>query len=322
MEHHTIGVDIGGTEVKIGLVDDRLQLVEQHAISTRAVRGPAAVVEDVAAVIRPWCQRLKPGPLGIGVGCPGPLSPSRGLIHRSANLPGWVNVPLRDLIAERTSLNVVLDNDAKVAAYGEYRTRPAGEQADLVLITLGTGVGVGVVMAGRLVHGHFENAAELGHMIVQPGGRLCNCGQRGCLEMYASAANVAQRVIEALHDGERSSLKSAGGEVSSITAADVARAAQGGDDLCAKLWDEACYYLAMACVNLQHAFNPRRILLGGGMSNAGDFLLVGVQRHFAALRWRVFDDFPDLEIARLGNQAGMIGAAALALDTFEGVARG
>jgi glucokinase len=143
-------------------------------------------------------------------------------------------------------------------------------------------------------------------MIVVPGGIPCPCGQRGCLEAYASAGAVARRVEAALEAGERSSVRRG------ADAAAIAAAAEGGDALCRRVWDEACFYLAIACINIQHAYNPEVILLGGGMAGAGDFLLSSVRAHFRANQWHLHDDFPRIEPARLGAEAGVVGAGALA----------
>jgi glucokinase len=312
--HRAVGVDIGGTDTKIGLVrfegdSDSLRCAKfeietRLKIPTVADRGPEAVVDDIAAAV----ASLKPPPImGIGVGCPGPLSPSRGVVFGSPNLAGWRDVPLRDLIAERTHQPTVIDNDANLAALGEYCASP-DSPGDLVLMTLGTGIGTGTIIDGRVFHGQFENASEWGHTIVQPGGLPCPCGQCGCLEQYASATAVVGRYTQLARDSDDSSVRP------TVTAADVARLAASGDKVAGEVWDDACRFLATVCVNIQHAVNPGRVLLGGGMSAAGAFLLSRVVRHFDALRWRVHDDFPVIGLSRLGNDAGIVGAARLAVS--------
>ena len=295
--------------------------------------------------------------VGVGVGCPGPLRIRDGCIIRTANLPGWNDVPLRDRLHAQFDLPVTLDNDGNAAAYGEFWVGAGRGSEDLVMLTLGTGVGAGVVLGGRLLHGHFDNAAELGHMIVVPDGLPCRCGQRGCLEQYSSAGAVAQRVITAIQAGEPCELADrvqAGNEPNDaarvptdnphpdrnphrdrkgasdqdpareepdrhelapgrVDAALVAECAQRGDSLCLRIWDEACLYLAVACINIQHAFNPACIVLGGGMSQAGAFLMDRVTDHFTRLQWSLHTDYPRIVPAQLGSDAGVIGAAGLVL---------
>jgi glucokinase len=319
-----VGIDLGGSNLRAALVDDRARIITHVGQPTGADRGPDAVITDMVAmvhhVIDEWCRvtestiRLDTV-LGVGVGAPGPLSVQRGRIIRAANLPGWSDVPLRDTLSQRLGVRVELDNDGNVAALGEYWVR--GSQHDLVMLTLGTGVGAGVVMDGKIVHGHYENAGELGHMIVVPDGLACNCGQRGCLEAYASASNVVRRVVEGIQSGEPSCLSEAVRRGEIIPASRVGECAADGDKLCERIWDEACKMLAIACVNIQHAFNPSIIVLGGGLGAAGSALLDRVSRHVQDQRWSLHDDFPSLERSRLGADAGVVGAAALILTSHD-----
>ena len=177
----------------------------------------------------------------------------------------------------------------------------------------GTGVGGGIITDGRLLRGHFDNGAELGHTIVQPGGRPCGCGQNGCLEAYASASYTARRATEAVEAGERSSLADVLKTNGEITSEDVVNAASVGDALAARIFDETCMYLAVACVNMQHAINPERILMAGGMIHAGeDVLLKPIRQKAAEMTWKAAEDLPEIMFATLGNDAGLIGAAGAA----------
>jgi glucokinase len=182
----------------------------------------------------------------------------------------------------------------------------------MVMFTLGTGVGGGLIIDGRLVRGFFDNAAELGHIIVDPGGLPCGCGQLGCLEAYTSAMHVAKRARSALDAGQDSSLKKLADQGTQIECEHVAQAAADGDPLATTIWDDACKYLALACVMMQHTTNPQRVVMAGGMIAAGDFLLSGIRRHFDRLTWQIVDDQPDIMLATLGNDAGLIGAAGCA----------
>jgi len=306
-----IGIDLGGTRVKVALVAQAGRIIVSDSFSFNASAAPSGVVGQMAALSATLLQRasLSEGEvIGVGVGAPGPLSVLEGRIHHCANLPMWINVPLRDLLSAQLNKPVVLENDGNAAAFGEYWAGAGREGGDLVMLTLGTGVGGGVVIGGRLLHGDFENAAELGHMIVVPDGLPCACGQRGCLEAYASATAVAHRVSEEL---ARASPGGPPPPHKSITAEQVVEAARRGDALCDRVWNEACRYLAVACVNIQHLYNPRRVVLGGGMAQAGAFLGDRVRQFARNMTWKLHDDFPEIVLAQLGYDAGVIGAAGL-----------
>ncbi|MCG3129418.1 MAG: Glucokinase [Phycisphaerae bacterium] len=312
-----LGVDVGGSSIKAGLVDRDGKVVASAVMSTPV--GPDAAVETIAQMFDALLREgrvARSGVVGVGVGTPGPLSPSKGVIYRCANLEGWIDVSIRDLVSRRLDLPVVFDNDGNLAAFGEYWAGAGGRGGDMIALTLGTGVGCGIIIEGRILHGHFENAAEVGHIIVERDGRPCPCGQRGCLEQYASAAGLTKRVKEALAAGAASRLgDDHGRHLDEITSRSIAEAAREGDALCARLWRDACAYLAIACINLQHVINPATIVLGGGLAEAGDFLLDGVRGAFLHHRWRLADDFPVIRRAVLGYDAGMIGAAGWAWAT-------
>ncbi len=310
-----IGIDLGGTNLKGAAVDADGGLLAQHAIPTDLPGGPEAVVAGMVDLADGLLNRLsvsRQALVGLGVGSPGPLSIREGRIIDAANLPGWKDVPLRELLRSKLGAPVVLENDGNAAAYGEFWAGAGRGGADLVMLTLGTGVGAGVIIDGAVLHGHFENAAELGHTVVAVDGLPCACGQRGCLEQYCSAAGMARRVCSAIDDGEPCALSEVAGSGRTIDAAQVAQAARSGDRLCSRLWDDACRHLAVACVNIQHTFNPACVVLGGGMAEAGSFLLDGVTAHFAKQRWHLHEDFPTIKLAELGYDAGVIGAAGLA----------
>lgn len=326
-----VGVDIGGTNLKIALVDRAARIMGQQSVPTVASRGAEAVVQDLVRLAggmltdraKSWSDVA-----GVGVASPGPLDLRLGRIIKAANLPGWRDVPLRDMIAAATGRPAFLDNDANAAAFGEFWSRQvrASHQAegnnhsagDLVFLTLGTGVGAGVILEGRVLHGARDNAAELGHMIVEVDGLNCPCGQRGCLEQYASAAAVARQTELAIRKGEASNLCERMRRGESVDSAAVAHAAECGDALAIRVWDQACLYLAIAIINIQHAYNPSVVLLGGGMSTAGEFLLTRVRHFLEQHQWTLCADLPEVRLAELGNDAGVIGAAAMVWDSRAG----
>lgn len=312
---HSLGIDLGGTNIKGAVCDRGHNIVCQQSIPTEAERGCDHVIArmiELVGELRAAAKLPDDALLGVGVGCPGPLSHSEGLIYHSPNLPGWENVRLRDRMTAALELPVNVENDANAAAFGEF-TAGSGSDADsLIMLTLGTGIGGGVVLDRKLWRGAYDNAGELGHMIVVPGGRPCPCGQVGCLERYSSANAVGQRLVEAVEAGEASTLADAARAGQTVTSEDVLEAADAGDALAQRIWDETCYYLALACVNIQHAFNPQVVVLAGGLINAGDALLEPTRRHFDKLAWQIAQDHPKIVFASLGANAGVIGAAALA----------
>jgi glucokinase len=311
-----VGIDLGGTNLKGGVVDDDREVLCKVSIPTEAEHGPDHVIDlmaDLVDRVIAEASLTKSDIEAVGIGSPGSMSHTHGIIIKPPNLPGWVNVPLRDRIKEMTGLPTTLENDANAAAWGEFWAGAGRGTRHMVMFTLGTGVGGGIITDGRLLRGHFDNGAELGHMIVVPGGRKCGCGQLGCLEAYASASYTARRATEAIQSGEASSLADVLKSEGEITSKHVVNAAAEGDALAARIFDETCYYLAIACVNVQHATNPERILMAGGMIAAGEHaLLKPIREKAAELTWKAADDLPEIIFATLGNDAGLIGAAGAA----------
>jgi glucokinase len=313
-EQYTIGIDLGGTFIKGGICDASAKLVHKDSISTEAEQGFEHVVGRMGALVNQLLTGHgldKSQVAAIGVGAPGPMSHAKGMIYGAPNLPGFVNVPLRDRFAEVTGLTVDLENDANAAAFGEFTAGAAHDADTMVMLTLGTGIGGGVVLHGKLWRGVFDNAGEVGHMIIVPHGRPCPCGQKGCLERYGSAAAVADRLREAVDAGEDSVLKGQCAAGGALDARDVESAARAGDALAQRIWDETCTYLALAIVNLQHLINPEVVVLAGGLINAGDRLLDPLKQRFREQSWKIAPDHPQIRLATLGTDAGTIGAAML-----------
>jgi glucokinase len=312
---YTIGFDVGGTNIEAGICDESGTLVVRRSIKTEAQRGFEHVFERMVALVDSVLGDgglPRADVLALGIGAPGPLSHAEGVIYHAPNLPGWHDIPLRQRLSDATGLVVTLENDANAAAFGEFIAGAGKDVRDMAMLTLGTGIGGGIVLDGRLWRGRYDSAAEVGHTVIVPGGRPCPCGQRGCLERYGSANAVAERLIEAVEAGEPSALKARIEAGESIDARDVLRALDAGDALAARVWDETCYYLALAAVNLQHLLNPELVVLAGGLSKAGERLLTPVRARFEELRWKIAPDAPQIVLATLGTDAGIIGAAALA----------
>jgi glucokinase len=318
---YTIGIDLGGTNIKAGVLDTAGRLVYRCSIETQADGGFEHVFSRLVQLVDELVDAAglaRRDIAAIGYGTPGPMSHKEGIIYASPNLSGWKNIPLRARFTEATGLPVMLDNDANVATYGEFVAGAGKGTRDMVMLTLGTGIGGGIILNGELQRGAFDNAAEIGHSIVVPNGRQCPCGQRGCLERYGSANAVAERFVEALQAGEDSPLKARLAAGETLNSVDIASAARAGDALAARIWDETCMYLAIACVSIQHVLNPECVVFGGGLIGAGDQLLEPIRQHFERQSWRIAKDRPRIEFATLGDDAGIIGAAALARIEYGG----
>ena len=317
---HYLGLDLGGTNVKCGVISDAGDVVAKVSLPTEAEQGPEKVVANMVAAAEQAAAEAGMALRDIaatGIGAPGPLDIANGILIAAPNLPGFDHEPLRDRIAEATGRPAVLENDANAAAFGEF-TFGAGRGdviRHLVMLTLGTGVGGGVIYDGRIIHGHATLAGELGHMIVQPHGRACPCGQHGCLEQYASASSVGRRVVEAIENGENSTLKGAfSGRLARITAKDVFEAAENGDDLSQRIVDETAEYLGIAIVSICRMLDPQMVVFAGGMILAGEFLFGRIREAYKKHTWTLAGTDVKIVTALLGNDAGIIGAASVAMD--------
>jgi len=309
-----VGIDLGGTNIKIGCFDSQIRLLCKTAISTEADMGAETVVDRVG-----WTTEKLLDDNGlsiekveaIGIGAPGPSKLDEGIIIASPNIPSFKNVPLRKMISDRFGKPAILENDANAACWGEYVLGAGKGVEDMVFFTLGTGIGGGVIIDGKLVHGFTDNGAELGHIIIYPDGRKCGCGQRGCVEAYASADSTAKRATEAIRAGEQSSLKKLLEEKGQISCQDVYEHLAAGDKLAKKITEETAKALAIVSVNMLHVTEPQRIVFAGGMIAAGDALLNRIKYYFNEQIWSLKKEPVEITFATLGEDAGIVGAAAL-----------
>ncbi len=318
MSNNYIGIDFGGTNIKIGCFSADLKLLWKTSIPTDAHMGPAIVIDKMAETIKITAQKSNT-PLNtiksVGIGTPGPAAYSQGIIIRCANLPLFTDVPITKILSEKLGKPVILDNDANVACLGEFVAGTGKNIKNMVFFTLGTGIGSGIIADGKLLHGSGDNAAELGHSIVQMNGRLCSCGQRGCGEVYASATNTAKRAMEAIEAGTPSSLKEVLEKKGQITSKDVYEHLAKGDELAKKITDETAEVLAVLCVNALHCTEPEKIVFAGGMIAAGKPLLDRIKYYFKQHIWKIKkEDTIEICFATVGEDAGIIGAAALAKE--------
>jgi glucokinase len=316
-----VGLDVGGSAMKAGAVDDSGRPLSAVSLPTEAQRGPAAGLARMAEAIRAAAASAALGMedvAAVGVATPGLMDIPGGVLLDAPNLGAWRDVPVRRHIAEVFRVPTAFQNDANAAALGEHWAGAGGGCRSLVLFTLGTGIGGGIVLDDRVVEGAHSHAGELGHVRVElTDPRPCGCGRLGCLEAYASATAVVKRAREALAaDGGRSALHAAArGELASR---DVFDAAAAGDELAAKVVEDTAFYLAVGAVNVMHVLNPEVVVFGGGMAAAGEGFLERVRGHVRRLAFPVPAERTAVCYARLGNDAGFIGAAACARQLVRG----
>ena len=304
-------VDIGGTKIALGLSDLEGRALPFRRFPTQVERGPHRILEHALDELEKMAAEAGGRVAAVGVGCGGPLSRSRGLILSPPNLPGWDEFPVVSLIEERMGVPVLLDNDANAAALGEYEYGAGRGVENLVYITISTGIGGGLIVGGRLVYGVGDAAGEVGHMVVAPNGPPCGCGARGCLEALCSGTGIARRAAERLAGGARASTLLGAGGSKEITARAVAEAARAGDRVAVEVWDETIEYLALGLGNIIAALAPEAIILGGGVSTAGDQLLVPLRRRIReSVKIAPVEEVRIVQAA-LGGDSGAYGALLL-----------
>lgn len=311
-----IGIDLGGTFIKFGLLDEDRNASEIFQLPTPLDEGIDAVIDQMAAGALQAVEKgglTKADVVGVGVGSPGPISMSKGIVYNSPNIPGMVNIPLKARMTEKLGLPCSLENDANAAGLGEFLCGAGRQAHHMVLLTLGTGVGGGLIVDGKVVHGAHEIGAELGHTLIVPDGRQCGCGQHGCIEQYCSATFMSQHAAAALEtNGRDSSLRDVLGAEGKLTSKDINEHRKAGDAFASEVWDEMCRYLAMGCVTYARILDPDRIVLAGGMAAAGADLLDPVNEHYRRMHWKMTEPKTEIALATLGNDAGVIGAAGVA----------
>ncbi|MFI5235202.1 MAG: ROK family protein [Gemmatimonadales bacterium] len=318
--NHIVGIDLGGTNIVVGCVaEDGSRLLGLLSEPTRPELGADGVLARMIEVSKRSIAAAKAAEpeikiAGVGIGAPGPLDAERNIIRLAPNL-GWKDFPLRQRIGEGLGLSAVLDNDANCAALGEWWQGAARGTKNAVCLTIGTGIGGGIIIKERLYHGASSAAGELGHTTIDAGGRRCKCGNYGCIEAYASGPAIAARAVEALEAGAESRLPAmVDDDLSAITAQTVYDAAHAGDELALEVVRDTAVYLGAAIANFVNIFNPEVIVVCGGVTLAREKLFHPLQREVAKRAFK-----PAVEVCRivpgeLPGTAGVLGAARAFLD--------
>jgi glucokinase len=308
MKKYVIGVDLGGTNTKVALIGKGRDIIKRIRFATKAYKTKDrlvnAIVDAAGAVIK--AQGLKPLQIqGIGIGVPGLVDSKRGIVHCLTNISGWENVNLKKIIKGKTGIHTQVDNDVNLMALAESRFGAAKGAKNVFCVTLGTGVGGGIVIDGRIYRGATQSAGEIGHVQLDPSGPKCNCGRRGCLEAYIGNSYVIKRATERLKKDQASILKGR------ITPELITEAAKEGDRFAIQIWKEVAEYLSTGLIFVVNVLNPQVIVIGGGMAAAGKFLFEPLIRKVRKDAMSVPAQKVRIVKARLGNDAGIIGAAEL-----------
>ncbi|QQK81171.1 ROK family glucokinase [Salicibibacter cibi] len=310
MSKYVVGVDVGGTSTKFGLFTTEGEKMDKWKIATDRKDNGMYLTGHITESIKERFVKhsiSEGGLTGIGIGVPGFVDEASGIVDIAVNI-GWENYPLSTNLADAFHVPVFINNDANLAAAGEHWQGAGKKEASIFFVTLGTGVGGGIIVNGDLVTGPSGTAGEIGHTITVPHGRLCSCGREGCLEEYVAAKGLQRSLRDYLRNFEGSSSLHKDSEV-----IDIYEAAKAGDALAVDIVNEAAYYLAYALANAATMINPEKIVIGGGISAAGETLMRPLVAHFKRFVLKEADKYLSFEFAQLGNDAGIYGATWLAM---------
>ncbi len=320
MKKYAVGVDFGGTGVKLALVNAQGKIVAREHFATAGASGQAAWLDAVAAAIDRMlhARRLKKSALaGVGVGVPGFVDFERGFIHDLTNVPGWTAVKLADMMMKKLGLPAYVDNDANLMAFGEIMFGGGKNLKTAVFLTLGTGVGGGIVLDGQVYRGAYSMAGELGHISIERNGVASPQG-RGGLEQYIGNRRIVERAIKLLKTGRTSKVTAlCDGDLEKITPKLLAQAAHDGDPFALELFDYVADCLATALASVTYLLQPEAFIIGGGVAASGKILFEPLRKHLEARLSPHFYKRIKVLPAKLGNDAGAVGGAALALKTLE-----
>jgi glucokinase len=325
-----VGIDLGGTNIKVGTVDDLGRPLSWLSIPTEVHNGPEDAARRMGQAVHQAARQagLELGSVArVGLGSPGGMDIPAGMLLEPANLKGWNHFPIRDRVSHHCGLPVAFENDANAAAYGEYWMASERKFHSMVLLTLGTGIGCGIIVGDLVIHGAHSNGAEAGHIVIDPreDAQMCGCGQRGHFEAYANATSVIRRAREALDAGRTSSLSKHLTAGCKLTPKLIANEAESGDELAIEVIAETARYLGLGVSNLMYVIDPDVVLLGGAMtfggrqSELGCRFLNWVKQTVQRLVWPVMAEKTVIDFAALGGDAGFIGAAGVArLEYLQG----
>ncbi len=314
MVKNRIGIDVGGTNVKIALVDSNGKIGYSDTIPTRAEMGYEYTVNNMKQAIRDLLTETKLSPKdieGIGFGLPGQVDFKSGIVRLITNIPGWVEIPLAKMIEDEFHIPTRIDNDVRCAALGELNFGAGKGCENLICITVGTGIGSGLIVNGKLVRGASNAAGEIGHIKLQMhDGPICGCGDTGCLEAFASGPSIVAMAEEYIMGGKSTKYREmANGN--DITPFIVAEAAKAGDAVAQRIYTKMGEYIGIGLASVVNLLNPEKIIIGGGVAGAGDILMNPLKETLKKRAMKIAGDTVEVVPAQLGNTAGVIGASLL-----------
>ncbi|MCZ6490211.1 MAG: ROK family protein [Acidobacteria bacterium] len=316
MKRFSVGADLGGTNLRIAAVDESGKIFEKISLATRAQQGRDTVVRELCRAIRELTQKQEGAGsfAGIGVGIPGIIYLKTGTVRQSPNLPGWENYPVQDEIESLLGVRVFLENDANVAALGEKWIGLGRDVNSLCMLTLGTGVGGGVVLNGKIWHGFLGMAGELGHIVVAENGVACSCGGHGCLETEASATAIVRKGEEAVAAGRSPALAEARSKAAKLTARMIYETAKAGDAASKAIFESVGRYLGIGIAGLTNALNLPLYVIGGGAAASWDLFAPAMMEEARKRSFIFREGSTRIERAVLKGDAGLCGAAYLPLQ--------
>lgn len=314
MKKYRIGVDIGGTNIKLALVDFEGKITHSNTVPTRAELGYEAGVNNIKQAIKDLMQEAsqdKNSIEAIGFGLPGQIDYKEGIVKNLPNIPGWVNIPLAKMIEDEFSIPTRLDNDVRCAALGELNFGAGKGCQNLICITVGTGIGSGIILNGKLVRGASNAAGEIGHIkMTMEGGPLCGCGDYGCFEAYASGPSIVTMAKEYISGGKSAKYKEMASD-GIITPYIVAQAALQGDAVSIQIFKQMGKIIGLGLTSVVNLLNPEKIIIGGGVADAGDILFDPIRKTIADRAMPIQGSAVKIVPAQLANTAGVIGASLL-----------
>lgn len=317
MKQYFIGIDLGGTKISSAISLRDGSIIDKIVVETKAELGQKAVMDRIFIVIDKLLQRTNisiTDICAIGIGSPGPLDSKSGIIITTPNLP-FKNFNIVSELKNRYNVPIYLDNDANVGCIGEYKFGAGIGYKNIIYITVSTGIGAGAILGGQPYRGSTSNALEIGHTTVKPDGLLCNCGNNGCLEAISSGTAIAKAAKEAIKVNSDTSLS----KYSNITSYEVFKEASCGDNLSVQVVNNALNYLGIGVANVISIFDPDIVIIGGGVSNAGEVLFDAVREVVKKRCFKAMSDNCIITKAKLGNDSGIIGALALAITEYNNI---
>lgn len=311
-KRYFIGIDMGATFVKIARVGVSGDLIHKREFAVSDFRTRQRLIYKMVTEVSLLMGKEKRSCLGVGIGVPGPVDFKRGIIYDLTNIPGWKMVPIRDIISRKLAARVFVDNDANCACLGEMLWGAARGYRNIICLTLGSGVGGGIIIDGGLYHGPGYSAGEVGHVCIDPDGPACNCGGRGCVETFVGNKAIVREVIRRLKSGKKSLVyRLVNGDTSKITPQVLSQAAAKGDRLAIDVWQLVGFRLGVALASMINMLDPDIIVIGGGVSKSGDVLFDSIRKTVHERAMSIFVKGLKIKRARFVENAGIIGAAAL-----------